>query len=398
MNEKLRNIEQGEKSSYVEQAENVIYNYNNQKTSIAKTIGETPSKQALIGRTVLIKNLRDELERKENSHCRLLLNAEGGIGKTAVAANFYHQYFTDYQHLIWLFVVDDFDSFIVNFADNLKIPTTHKTSKILTQEVVTLINDTLKQPILLVLDNMNQPELLVRLQNELLSKINQAHILITSRCNNVKEYTAYEIPLLDKEDAKKVFIQYYDENLYDESHDETLYQIFEAIDYNTQVIEVLAKNLLNFNNPFNLHYEVNDLLLDLQNNGVLQLSKSDAVATKKYAKAKPAAIFKAMFNINELIEQEKQLLQLFAFLPSVNIPYEHLKDILPNIENLDKNLLNLSEKGWLKYFENEKAFKCNHVIQEVCLDNARQKNEFLNTFLDSIYDKLYFLSVVTHLC
>jgi len=177
--------------------------------------------------------------------------------------------------------------------------------------------------------------------------------------------------------------------------------MFEAIDYNTQVIEVLAKNLLNFNNTLEQKYSIADLLEDLQNKGILKVQQKEKVSTyekvkQKYISAKPAEIFKAMFILNNLNRKEEALLKLFAMLPSVNIAYQHLKDLLSKHNNLDEDLLALSQKGWLKYFEAEQAFKCNHVIQEVCLQALKTNSVLLDDFVDTIYDKLYYLSDISY--
>lgn len=89
----------GDKGVYVEKG-NV--NINTSQNEIPKYIG-IPAflSDVFIGRGDDLEKVHQKLFKGDN--LLLLVNGEGGIGKTALAAHYYNKYADQYSHLAWIF-------------------------------------------------------------------------------------------------------------------------------------------------------------------------------------------------------------------------------------------------------------------------------------------------------
>jgi hypothetical protein len=81
--------------------------------------------------------------------------------------------------------------------------------------------------------------------------------------------------------------------------------------------------------------------------------------------AKPNEIIAAMYDVNTLTPVENKVLTFFTDLPSEPISYERLENTFADNEGLDEILLNLAQKGWLDYNENDSTFKMQPIIQTI---------------------------------
>jgi MoxR-like ATPase len=89
-----RDINQGDKSIYVEG--NVSVSDGDKK--IRKNLTKPPFiSEVIIGREEDIEAVHNNLF--QSNQLLLLVNGEGGIGKTTFAAHYYHRYQQQYQHL-----------------------------------------------------------------------------------------------------------------------------------------------------------------------------------------------------------------------------------------------------------------------------------------------------------
>lgn len=234
------------------------------------------------------------------------------------------------------------------------------------------------KPCLLIIDNANELEDIETYHNRLLSCTN-FHILLTTRVNKKIYNTQFhKVKPLDKTEALMIFKNHYE--AHDAEEDELFFALFEKVNKNTLVVELLAKNLANFNNRLKKRYTLNDLLTDI-NKSLLHLSKSQKVGTFYQAEGgilrseTPENIIAAMYSLVELSQEEKQLLAIFSVLPAESIPFERLETLLLQ-ENLDEILLELFHKGWLDYDNNNGSFRISPVVQEVI--RKQQENLYQN--------------------
>jgi len=170
----------------------------------------------------------------------VLVNGDGGIGKTSIAAKYWHTYEKDYKHLAWLFC----ESGIVNAMCNslvysLKIEDRFK--QVPEQSQLEFLKNELaglERECLLILDNANdKPHI-----EEFLQVFNGLgwHVLITSRCQKVVKNEIY-INHLPQPLAKQLFEKYYQETT--STFENFLNRFLRAVGYNTLCIEIFAKNL-----------------------------------------------------------------------------------------------------------------------------------------------------------
>jgi len=387
MVEKERNITQGSKSAYIEtNYGTVIINPNG--TEIPKYLTPPPLKsEVFIGREDDLKAVHDHLFQDDNS-LLLLVNGQGGIGKTTLAAQYYHRYEQEYHHLAWVFADKSIADAILSLARDLKVsfPPNMPNKERLPLLLQAMQN--LNKPCLLILDNTNDITDLAE-NYPLLRRCSKFHMLLTTRLTKFSQASFYAINPLAEKDALALFTRHYPQH--QESEDKLLKSILKAIDRNTLVIELLAKNLNNFNNALKTRYTLADLLKDLQTKGVLALSKTNMVTTDYHdlKEATPEAIITAMYNLSDLSKEEIALLSVFAVLPAENIPFENLETLLPDRqEALDIHLLSLNQKGWINYEKHTQSFKCSPVIQEI----IRTKNPSLykncQTLIKTLTEKL----------
>ena len=90
----------------------------NATNPIPRTLNTPPVQpQAFFGRTEELKTIEQTLTSPQKQ-LLILVNGEGGIGKTPLAARYYHEYGPKYQHLAWIYA----ESGIANSLLTLEIP------------------------------------------------------------------------------------------------------------------------------------------------------------------------------------------------------------------------------------------------------------------------------------
>ncbi|MEM6719423.1 MAG: NB-ARC domain-containing protein [Bacteroidota bacterium] len=341
--------------------QNVIIDYEGRK--IPKQLGRFPvSPTIFLGRENHTQKIHEKLCQK-NNNLLLLVNGQGGIGKTTMASQYYFEYANRYSHLIWLVAETSIQDAIMYLALSLDIRFENKMAK--TQKIREIIRviSTLRRPVLIVIDNVNDLKDLAE-NYRLLRQFHNTHILLTSRIERYEDIPTHKINHLTKETANILFKHYYKK--FKEEEQSLLDAILKAIDYNTLVIELLAKNLHEFNNKLCENYPLQKLLEDIQEKGVLAISKSTKVRSDyKLTPSTLEDIIRAMYDVSALSEDEKQILSVFGTLSNNVIPLNHLILFLPNIEMLDMVLIKLFQKGWIDSNRKFKKYKTNPIISEV---------------------------------
>lgn len=302
-----------------------------------------------------------------------MVSGPGGIGKTSLAARYYHDHQDEYEHLAWVFVEHKLVDALLSLAPELGLtfaPTSPPEARF---ELLIKHMRTIEGTNLLVIDNADEVQ---QLKDHLLvlGGLPNFQVLVTTRLAKFSFGKMHRIGHLDKLSALTLFHSLYED--FDDSQGDTLLHILEAIDYNTLVIELLAKNLNIFNNSLRKNYPLDQLLADIQQKGLLALSQSKAVETTYQSKASslrsatPEAIIEAMYDISPLEEREKQLLSIFALLPAEKISFLHLEELNPDIADIDQHLIGLYEKGWIELDKGDKSLRCSPVVQGILLQQS----------------------------
>ncbi len=364
-----RSITLGERSTYIE---NLIENPQVKCPQHHLTLQPLFNDKDFLGRddelTEIHRRLTDRRLTDSNAprNCLLLVNGEGGIGKTTLASCYYQRYHDAYQHVAWLLGEGDIINDILRLAEHsLAItfaPQADKETRF--QQTLTELSN-LKKFCLFVFDNANCVDNLASLAP--LFSLTNCHILVTSRITEFDYGDIYNIQCLAPEYALKLFRRHYPGHSAKE--DDLFLQIYEAVGGNTLVLELLAKNL-NISNKNKHCYSLTDLLSDLQSTGLLALlSNSKPVSNNYLGKGvfrseKPEKIIAAMYDLEALPDNEKMLLAHFSVLPPQSIPFSHLDMLLDN-SALEDSLGSLALKGWLEVDTDNTSYKCSPVIQEI---------------------------------
>jgi tetratricopeptide (TPR) repeat protein len=322
--------------------------------------------ETFIGRIEQLGDIHQKLFSGDN--LLLLVNGDGGMGKTSLASKYYYQYAADYAHVAFVFSERGIADALLALAVPLGLRFDERADTMQRLEALLIEMANLQKPCLLVIDNANDTADL-HANYQRLRRCPNFHLLLTTRITEFAQAATLRIEGLPDAQALDLFRKNYPLQRPDE--EPLFYQIREAVGNNTLVLELLSKNLTNFNNPLRTRYALADLLADLQEKGLLQLTQTAAVRTDYQSKEgtmrheKPEAIIAAMYDLGELNGPEKALLSNLAALPAEAIDFATLETLLPDTPDLDTHLLALAQKGWLEYNPTATTFKCSPVVQAV---------------------------------
>lgn len=337
---------------------------------IPRTIGSPFQSDVFLGREKDIEEIHNRLW--QDKSLLLLMNGEGGIGKTTLASKYYLEYERQYNHLIWIYADNGIKSALYSLIPSLGLKWETNVSEEQKWQELLLALHNLPKPSLLILDNANQAEDLER-NYTTLKTLDNLHILLTTRAGKMGDAPVFKIIPLDEGTCIDLFNKHYPQ--FDVSETGLLKEILKAVGYNTLVVEVLSKNLRQFNSKRN-QYSLATLLSDLQSHGLLHIQARDiqtAYHNESYLPSTPEKILSAMYDLSELPEEEIRLLSQFSILPAENLPYALLEGLMQpeDVDTWDKTLDSLTFKGWIEFTESTKVYKISPVIQAV----VREKNQ-----------------------
>lgn len=253
----------------------------------------------------------------------VLINAEGGMGKTTVAARYWDQHLYQYQHMAWLFCDKGIVEEIKGLAPALGLDLSQYADEKQQIDAIrtALNNKTRTGDCLLVLDNANDPDQIRAFQQHFSGLY--WHVLMTSRCSAVLE-NEFPIRHLPPPVAKKLFTDLYPPESGAE-FDALLDQFLVAVGYNTLAIEIFAKNLTKANK---YHREtLSHFLTRLTEKGLLLGDKSFKVKTGYLLavhKSQPSQdattdqIIEALYDLTQLSDTDRYWLVNMALLPAVS--------------------------------------------------------------------------------
>ena len=337
----------------------------------------------------------------------LLVNGEGGIGKTTLAAKYWQLYGSFYQHSAWLFAQKNLLDALLTLALPLQMDFPAAMPALERFQAMLAAMASLDAPCLLIIDNANDMRELEQHYLSLRSCPN-FHILLTTRITRFGQAETYRIEPLKEADALALFKTHYPKHQDDE--DDLLKSIRTAVGGNTLVMELLAKNLAAINAD-EIFYSLADLLHDLQKRGLLRLSQTENVTVAEKGhhpalkKANPTDIIAALYDEMEMVvpltEAEQRLLCNLAVLPAENVAYDLLKTLLapPDAKAFSGTLTDLAQRGWLEksLLKNASCYKISPVVQEI----TRHKNKenlpaYCETVINTLIEKLAYQPGIGH--
>ncbi|MBC7774689.1 MAG: tetratricopeptide repeat protein [Phycisphaerae bacterium] len=333
---------------------------------------------SFLGREKELNDIRTLLTRQNTL---ALVNAEGGMGKTTLAARYWQQYENAYQHLAWLFCENG-----ILAALRAQLPHALGLVETLNQyadkpdqqtQVIKTEMANLPKDCLLVLDNANEEDH-IRAFQQVMSGLGW-HVLITSRCSKVLSdaESEYKITGLPPAQAKELFKKYHDEKNLD--FETLLDRFLEAIGYNTLCIEVFSKNL---HEGAGLGMSLTSLLEKLEKNGLFLVEESFMIQTdwanniQKETLKSTDQLIEALYNVADLQQRHPDLHDLLsatALLPAENHPLWVLGELLrpDDKPGLKGQLDQLAKKGWLA--TDSATYRISPVLQKILLQRNAER-------------------------
>ncbi|WP_337045408.1 tetratricopeptide repeat protein [Emticicia sp. 17c] len=332
--------------------------------------------------------------RLEKSGTLLIINAEGGIGKTTLAARFWHQQLGNYSYAAWLYCQDGINNSLMELAPQLGLELSDYATAQQQLDALKAKLNTLQGSFLLVLDNANKQKDILDFKREFGGR--QWHVLITSRCNNTLPAEELTLGVLPQPLAKALFMQYYHEPN-NPNFETEVERLIHALHYHTLLIEVFAKNVkqaggITSMQEFISKLETQHLFMgedsfEIKTDFAAQRLKTTAETTDN--------ILKALYNFSELAH-EHRLRQAFvrlALLPAENYPIAFLFILFTDFEKPQKIaykqlLTKLNEEGWLS--QNQTSYKLSPVVQSLAI--AQNQHSLATDAEELLYRLNYILA------
>ncbi len=316
-----------------------------------------------IGREEELKAIREKLDA---GGTLLLINAEGGIGKTTLAAKYWEESLYQYKHNAWLFCENGIVESLKKLAPELNVNLTGLNEK---QQIEALKRGLLKvhEDLLLVLDNANDPNDL-KVFKETFRGFHW-HVLVTSRCSGVFEGQEYPVKHLPPPLAKDLFVSNYRENT--PGFDALLDRLLEALNYHTLLVEIFSKNMKQWSKygdtlkGFLGHLEEKGLFLERHSFKIT--TDYTANVHKEGAGKNTDAILSILYDFSKLEETERYWLVNMALLPAVHRTPVFLSGLFKQDKYAFSEIMeSLAEKGWLSSEDN--GYRISPVVQQVVLE------------------------------
>jgi NB-ARC domain len=302
-------------------------------------------------------------EKLKDGGSLMLINAEGGIGKTTLAAKYWQESFKNYRYKAWLFCANGIVSELKKLAPSLNLSLVNMTEEEQV-EALKMALQNVSNDFLLVLDNANSPED-IRVFKKHFRGLHW-HVLITSRCKGILEKEQeFEITTLPPPVAKDLFVSYYKEEGVE--FEAILDRLLEGIHYHTLLVEIFARNMKKLSGKGDT---LKDFLSHLETGGLFLGKRSFEIETEYDDNVKKTAattddILNILYDFSMLTGEERYWLVNMALLPAT--PHEHI--FLCELFKQDKYefrvLDGLAQKGWLGLEGSQ--YRISPVIQKITL-------------------------------
>lgn len=318
----------------------------------------------------------NEIAARLNSQNRplLLLNGEGGIGKTTIAYAFGKENIDNYKHLAYFSGDSNLTNSFSNIFHYLGIDNKPAPEGVSLFDLTLQYLQNLPEKCLLLIDNANNRNDL----QEFLKKVKGLHwhILITTRCVGITE-NEYVINHLAPENAKTLFKKFYNENTLE--FENLLDRFLKLINYNTLILELYSKFLKEASENGET---LASLLSKLQDRGILidgeEIHLKSVAWTEQSSYSgdqKLDSILDALYDYTKLNEENRTLLLILSLLGVNTITIQDLHEIIFTYEkkNLRNNLVELVSNGWISSTGEGigKIYKLSPVIRILSLEKNR---------------------------
>jgi len=296
-----------------------------------------PKNADFIGRRRELKEIKKYLNKNSMIY---VVNGIGGVGKSELSYQYLHLNKHRYNYIAFLEFTEEVSSLedllFAKFQDALLL------DKDSTFDTIIKRLQSLPPRNLLVLDNIENPNDFEKLK---VLNIN-FDLLITTRIKlDIKNQL--NLNTLDYPDAKKLFLSIY--NINSDISDILIY-----LDKHPLFINLMAKSLKEE------YIELDELRENIKNNTIAKIDSKDDKTFQEHLQD----TFSRQF-IRETNDELKELLQILALFPSIEIDFTVLKRYI-NTTRLKPKLQKLVARGWLSKKEN--SYKLHQIIKTFILE------------------------------
>ncbi|MEO6730287.1 MAG: tetratricopeptide repeat protein [Ferruginibacter sp.] len=346
--------------------------------------GQPSVPPGFVGREIELADVKKKLE----TYGLLMINSEGGMGKTTLAAKYLNDRQQYYKHYAWLFCDKGIIEQMKTLAASLHIDLGQNKSEDEQLLVIKTAMQNLPRTCLLILDNANEPKHIAAFQ-QLFDGL-QWHILLTSRCQQVlPKENEYTLNHLNEEHARQFFKTYHDEKTPD--FESLLGKFLAGIGYNTLMIELFSKNLHELSA---IGETLANTLEQFSQKGLFLGERSFEIKTAYTGNIHREAattdqILEVLYDLTKLEEAEKRILINLALLPAENHLLSLLTEVLipDNKIGFAKQLKALAQKGWLG--TDTKSYRISPVVQQIVLaKNTGSIEEIASNLVMNLNKKL----------
>lgn len=286
-----------------------------------------------------------------------IVNGIGGVGKSEVSSQYLHQNKDKYKNIAFIEMTEDTASleelFITKFKNSLGLD-----DKV-TFDTVIQVLQSLPKKNLLLLDNLENKK-----DFEKIKALNiNFDLLITTRITDIDTKNQLNLDTLNDGDAKKLFLSIYDK-------DDDIEDILDYLDNHPLFINLTAKSLSKE------YITLEELRKNIKNQTISKIDSKDDKTFKEHLESTYNKQFKSVDN-----PELKELLQLLAFFPSIEISFEILEKCL-GINKLKVKLQKLVERGWLSKKDN--TYKLHQIIKTFILNEYKLDYENITFILKNI--------------
>ena len=328
----------------------------------------------LIGREKAI----EEIQNLSAQHKTVSIHADGGVGKTAVAAKIVNQIKDEivngkslYKHVAWITSTGDLKSDLTGL--NIPLMDTVKTQEEKYQIVSTYLQS---KPTFLVIDNMDEPPTREDL-NELNTISGQTKELITTRAYIpfVKEYLLGD---LDPDSALILFYWHYlrkemtIEQIKDQKDCSYVASIIKAATYNSLFIELISKM------AYADHWKL-DSLWEKLNVDVFGVDSKHSIRTIN-GDGRLLDHIQKLYEMSGLSEKQKEIMSFMALFPAEYSIFFDVFEWAGFEDDENDNLGELQDRGWIERDDE------GYLIHTIVKGSIEKQGDIL--FDESRYERL----------
>ncbi len=312
-----------------------------------------PINPKFIGREADLKEIEKNLS-SDNVVC--VVNGIGGVGKSELSYKYLHENKAKYNKIAFIEFTEESrsleETFYFKFQDTFQL-----TEKDTLDTIIKKLQGFTPKN-LMVLDNLQS--------NEDFNKVKALNtnfdLLITTRAK-FDSPNILNLETLNSNDAKELFLSIYNK-------DEQIDDILKYLDNHPLFITLTAYSL-------NEEYiDLAELRADIASGKVTEIDSKDDKTFQEHLHDTFDRQFK-----NEQNNELKEILQILALLPAIEIEFEMLKQIIAD-KKLKVKLQKLVARGWLNKKDN--SYKLHQIIKTFILTSYPAEYEDITFILENI--------------